>query len=230
MRNWCYEHCYNHLNEHFAQIGPNLALSVPTVITDPKQYLNKANSSFVIKEVTPSKVKKLLGKVDISKVTGLDNISNRILKIAAPIIYQYFTDPKQYEVRECVPRTSCSRVYFLSRRLFLGMDVIGSFMTRDVFAAVTSESTESVTFVEEWESSQREVVTDNAGQVDFSSWRLTLHGHLSDDWLSLSMRTACSWIANLLFVVVIVSVLENQETNAFNKWPVYQYPVLGQQQ
>ena len=42
------------------------------------------------------------------------------------------------------------------------MDVIGSFMTRDAFVGATSESTESVTFdtfVEEWESSQREVVS-----------------------------------------------------------------------
>ena len=41
------------------------------------------------------------------------------------------------------------------------MDVIGSFMTRDVFVAapsvLTSESTESVTFLDEWERSQREV-------------------------------------------------------------------------
>ena len=41
------------------------------------------------------------------------------------------------------------------------MDVIGSFMTRDVFVAapsvLTSESKESVTFLDEWERSQREV-------------------------------------------------------------------------
>ena len=66
------------------------------------------------------------------------------------------------------------------------MDVIGSFTTRDVFVSaptvLTSESTESVNFVDESESSQREVVTDSPGQVDFPSWQLTLHGHSSDDW------------------------------------------------
>ena len=81
-------------------------------------------------------------------------------------------------------------MYFQSRRLYLGMDVICSFMTRDVFVAATSESTESATFVEEWESSQREIMTDSPGRADFPSWRLTLHGHLSD-WTTLSMRTAC---------------------------------------
>ena len=39
------------------------------------------------------------------------------------------------------------------------MDVIGSFTTRDVFVALTSESTESVT-IDESESSQREVVDE----------------------------------------------------------------------
>ena len=47
---------------------------------------------------------------------------------------------------------------------------------------------------EEWESSQREVVTVSPG-VDFPSWRLTLHGHLTR---SLVRRL----LANLLFVVV----------------------------
>ena len=51
------------------------------------------------------------------------------------------------------------------------MDVIGSFMARDVFVAATSESTESVTFVEEWKSSQREVMTDYPGCQRFSKRR-----------------------------------------------------------
>ena len=49
-------------------------------------------------------------------------------------------------------------------------------MARDEFVAATSESTESDTFVEEWESSQREVITDSPGRVDFPFWRLTPHG------------------------------------------------------
>ena len=44
------------------------------------------------------------------------------------------------------------------------MDVIGSFMARDVFAVATSEPTESVTFVEKWESSQWEVMTDSLNE------------------------------------------------------------------
>ena len=59
-------------------------------------------------------------------------------------------------------QTLLFEIYFQSRRLFLGMDVIGSFTTRDVFVAapsvLMSEST-TVNFVDESESSQWEVVT-----------------------------------------------------------------------
>ena len=60
-------------------------------------------------------------------------------------------------------QTLLFEIYFQSRRLFLGMHVIGSLTRRDVFVVVqsvlASESTESVNFVDELESSQREVVT-----------------------------------------------------------------------
>ena len=45
-------------------------------------------------------------------------------------------------------QTLLFEIYFQSRWLFLGMDIIGSFTTRDVFAVapsvLTSEATESV--------------------------------------------------------------------------------------
>ena len=41
--------------------------------------------------VTPSQVKKLLQKVNVSKAIVLVNISNRILEIAAPVIHQQLT-------------------------------------------------------------------------------------------------------------------------------------------
>ena len=57
-------------------------------------------------------------------------------------------------------------------------------------SVLTSELTESVTFVDESESSQREVVTDSPGGIDFPSLQLTLHDHFSDHWPT-TMRTAC---------------------------------------
>ena len=57
-------------------------------------------------------------------------------------------------------------------------------------SVLTSESTEFATFVKEWESSQREVVTHSPARIDFPSWQLLFHGHLSDKWPTLSMQTA----------------------------------------
>ena len=45
-------------------------------------------------------------------------------------------------------------------------------------------SQRNVTFVEEWESSQREVMIDSPGR-DFPPWRLTLHGHFSYSLVSV---------------------------------------------
>ena len=83
----------------------------------------------------------------------------------------------EYEVRECITHTwVCSRVNYLKLNVCLEQAVIfrngccGFVMASDVFVAATSESTESDTFVEEWESTQREVMTDSPGRVDFPSW------------------------------------------------------------
>ena len=95
-------------------------------------------------------------------------------------------------------------MYFQSRRLFLGIDVIGSFMTRDVFvvapSVLTSESKESVNFVDEC------MGKFSTGSRD----RCPCELHAGEFALRWS--------------------LENQEINACNKWSVYQHPVLGQQQ
>ena len=92
-------------------------------------------------------------------------------------------------------------MYFQSRRLFIAMDVIGSFMIRDVFVAapsvLTSDSTESVTCRRIWEISQREVVTDSPGRVDFPSWQFILNGHW---FVSLFQRLADAVHANCLLV------------------------------
>ena len=45
-----------------------------------------------LKKVEASSVLKSLTGVKINKATGIDKISNKILKIAAPIIYKNLTD------------------------------------------------------------------------------------------------------------------------------------------
>ena len=84
----------NYINRHFAAIGPNLASKISTDEDNvsPEQFLTKTDPGFYFKGVDSSRVLKLLNGVKIAKATGIDKISNRILKIAAPIIYKSLTD------------------------------------------------------------------------------------------------------------------------------------------
>ena len=76
------------LNIHFTKVGPKLASEIPMVecdvnLVDSQQCVN---STFELKEVTTSAVFKKLQEVNVAKATGHDNIPNKILKIAAPVI------------------------------------------------------------------------------------------------------------------------------------------------
>ena len=138
-------------------------------------------------------------------------------------------ESREYELRECIPHTRACFWNVILKQIFLRMDVIGSFMTRDVFVEAPSVSglTESVTFVDESESCQREVVTNSSERVDFPSlFTVTCPttGQRCPSELLAGELCICSsskWI---------VLVLGNQETIACNKCPVYQHPVLVQQQ
>ena len=82
----------DHLNKHFTQIGPDLAKKIPATPVNPEDYLRREPSVFEFPEIDPSRVLYLLLKVDIARATGLDQISNKVLKLAAPIIYRQLTD------------------------------------------------------------------------------------------------------------------------------------------
>ena len=72
----------NSLNSYFTAIGPKLASEFFPGANNivPEDYLTKIKSSFTLKEVKPAIVLELLNAVKISKATGHDGISNRILK------------------------------------------------------------------------------------------------------------------------------------------------------
>ena len=85
-------HIANHLNVHFTEIGPRLATNLPVSSTNAEDYLKREPSSFEFAEIEPSRTLKLLSKLDITKATGLDQISNKVLKLAAPVIYKQLTE------------------------------------------------------------------------------------------------------------------------------------------
>ena len=82
----------DHFNKHFTQIGPDLAANLPASTTNPEDYLRRHSTTFQLSEIRSSSVLKLLLKLDVSKATGLDQISNKILKLAGPVICNQLTD------------------------------------------------------------------------------------------------------------------------------------------
>ena len=87
-------------------------------------------------------------------------------------------------------QTLLFEIYFQSRRLFLGMDVIGSFTSRDVFVAAAPSVLSILSqrnlsnFVGKFSTGSRD---DSPGRVDSPSWQLTFHCHSSEDWPTASL-------------------------------------------
>ena len=75
-------------------VGPKLASEIPTVECDinPVDSQKRVNSTFEVKEVTIPGVFKKLQEGNVAKATGYDNIPNKILKIAAPVISKSSAD------------------------------------------------------------------------------------------------------------------------------------------
>jgi len=73
----------DYMNKHFAVFGPNLASKIQVNEDDitPTEFLTEKDSSFNFKKVEASRVLELLNGVKINKATGIDKISNRILKV-----------------------------------------------------------------------------------------------------------------------------------------------------
>lgn len=86
------EHLPDVFNKHFIDLGQTLSQKIPASNIDPGNYLKVHNSpNFEFKEVSNTEVLKLLLQLSISKATGLDGLSTRIIKIAAPIIVTNLT-------------------------------------------------------------------------------------------------------------------------------------------
>ena len=81
----------DHFNKHFTQIGPDLAANLAASTTNPEDCLKRHSTTFQLSEIKSSRVLKLLLKLDVSKATGLDQISNKILKLAGPVICNQLT-------------------------------------------------------------------------------------------------------------------------------------------
>ena len=73
-------------NDHFSNIGPKLAASMTDSEKSFDFYIKPTKYSFNLQPITPEFVSSILIKMPTHKSTGLDNISCRLLKAAAPVI------------------------------------------------------------------------------------------------------------------------------------------------
>ena len=96
------KHIADHFNKHFTQIGPVLAANLPASTTNPEDYLKRHSTTFQLSEIKSSRVLKPLLKLDVSKATGLDQISNKILKLAGSVICNQLTDVFNLSVKSGV--------------------------------------------------------------------------------------------------------------------------------
>ena len=76
----------NAFNTYFNEIGINLASNMEQFSRSPETYLSNCNSQFQMQNTTVIEVYKILSSIDVSKSTGHDGISNKLLKDSADII------------------------------------------------------------------------------------------------------------------------------------------------
>ena len=79
-------------NEYFSNIGPNLASNIDSSSYNFETHVKNAKSEFAaFQHVTVSHVSRLLHGLSSNKATGIDKISCKIIKLAAPVISDSLT-------------------------------------------------------------------------------------------------------------------------------------------
>ena len=79
-------------NSYFSNIGPDLASQIQTTNCNFELYIEKAKSEFAaFKPTNVNNVYQLLSTLSSNKATGIDKLSCKIIKIAAPAIADSLT-------------------------------------------------------------------------------------------------------------------------------------------
>ena len=80
------------MNKFFAAIGQHLAKDIPDNTFDSACMVTRSNRVFKFRKVCPFQVHDLIMKSANGKATWIDLISNRLLKIASPVISAHLTE------------------------------------------------------------------------------------------------------------------------------------------
>ena len=82
----------NKMNKFFATIGQKLAKDIPDNTFHSACMVTRSNRVFKFRKVCPFQVHDLIMKSANGKATGMDLISNRLLKIGSPAISTHLTE------------------------------------------------------------------------------------------------------------------------------------------
>ena len=82
----------NAFNEHFINIGSNLAQLIPQTNYPPEYYINSADKIFTFREITEEEVLTLLLNMSTNKATGMDSLSIKLVKLSTPLITHACSD------------------------------------------------------------------------------------------------------------------------------------------
>ena len=88
----CPEDIAEGFNEYFSNIGPELSSKIHSSNYNFETYIKSAKSEFAaFQPVTVSQIFHLLHGLSGNKATGIDKISCKIIKLAAPVISDSLT-------------------------------------------------------------------------------------------------------------------------------------------
>ena len=81
----------NAFNKQFIKIGSNLARQLSQPHHPPENDINRVDKIFTFQKISEEEVLTVLLKISTNKATGIDQLSLRLVKLAAPLITQAMT-------------------------------------------------------------------------------------------------------------------------------------------
>ena len=79
------------MNRYFSTVGIKLAKDIPKGTTSPSGMVQTSGTVLNFRKISPVQIHNLIVKSANGKATGLDLVSNRLLKIASPAISSQLT-------------------------------------------------------------------------------------------------------------------------------------------
>ena len=81
----------NAFDQHFVNIGPELASSIPSPNTAFRNYVKQTNSTFELTQLSQSGITEIINNLHINRASGLYTIPAKLLKYSANYVCKSLT-------------------------------------------------------------------------------------------------------------------------------------------